>query len=187
VGARDNFEQIVDFFPEIREVVSEHDKAVDLVTERCEQLQRTLTQSRDLQETYQRATSPDSLKKIAEDFGIAGQYETPNSILKKLFGAYPESDHLNLLAQLIINNTGDLPAYFTSAPLWNRKKDEFSALLNCPGVRGSYRSLLKAGDSLAQWVAHLIRVLRETRLELSIKHDVPYVDLKEDNFEGVGS
>src|SRR5438034_3412025 len=32
-----------------------------------------------------------------------------------------------LLAQYIINNTGELPSYYTAAQLWNRDRDELLA------------------------------------------------------------
>ncbi len=133
-----------------------------LLTDKCEQLQRSLEQSPELLRIYQRATSQEALS----DMGAS---------LREIFGAYPPEDHVALLAQYIVNNTGNLPEYHTTARLWNKYRDEFLAILSHRSVRLHANVTVKAGESLLRSVRFFVRVLKETRLKLSLEHDVPYV------------
>lgn len=160
--ARDNLEQLIEFYPDIKKAVEEHDKKVPLLLEKCKQLHQVIEESRELREIYERGASPESLSEM----GLT---------LVDLFGAYPQLDHLALLAQYIVNNTGDLPAYYSPARLWNKYRSEFIAILDHPAIRSDREATIKAGDALLRSVERLIRLLKEMRLQLSLEHDVPYV------------
>lgn len=159
---RDNLEQITEDYSDIRALVDEHDHNVEQLSECCKRLHEVIVQSQDLLGLYERATSPDSLSRLG-----AG--------LPELFGAYPRETHLGLLAQYIVNNTGQLPEYYSPSRLWNFYRDEFIGLLDRPSIRKQQEKTVKAGDILSRSVERLLHELKVKRHRLSREHDVPYV------------
>lgn len=158
--ARPNLELFAQLNPEIAQLLEKHDKAVDKLSQACAELQTALQGCSRLRELYLKFTSPKSLA-------------TVRRTLADLFGAYPQSQHLSLLAQYIVNNTPDLPDYYYTAPLWNKYRRIFLALLSRPSVRSRSKAVNAAGLELLRQVDRLILLLRTTRLRLSLKYDVP--------------
>ena len=163
--ARDNFDQVVRFYPAVKSAANVHDNAVASLSDSCRELQDVLESSPELMGVYKRVTMAKSLAALGY------------SSLEEVFGAYPVSDHLALLAQYIVNNTVVLPYYDYSARLWNKFREEFLAILEAPAVRAQRLARDRAGQKLGSSVKTLLRLLEETRLELSLEHDVPYVTL----------
>jgi hypothetical protein len=158
--ARPNLELFSQMNPEIAVLLEKHDKAVDKLSQSCAELQTALQNSSRLRELYLKFTSQKSLA-------------TMHRTLADLFGAYPQSQHLSLLAQYIVNNTPDLPDYYYTAPLWNKYRRIFLALLSSPSVRSRSNAVNAAGAELLRYVNRLILLLRTKRLRLSLKYDVP--------------
>lgn len=159
---RDNLEHFLGFYAKIGKAVRTHDDGVSLLTKKCAALQLAIENISALRTIYGKASSPESLSKLGRT-------------LEQLFGAYPPDDHLKLLAQYIVNNSPDLPDYYYTAPLWNNHRDEFLSILNTPLARRHSEETANAGESLQRNVTLLHRLLTETRLQLSLEHDVPYV------------
>lgn len=157
---KDNLDQILDCYPGLRALVEEHDKNVLRLRHRCQQLQEEVQSSDGLRDVYQKVTSAQSLA-------------TLNASLNDLFGAYPPEEHLALLAQYIVNNTGELPTHYSPSRIWNRYRDQFIEVLETSDLRRAKEAVIKAGQSLLRSVERLIRTLRERRLELSSEYDVP--------------
>jgi hypothetical protein len=162
ITARPNLEQFLKLSPTTKAYIRLHDGSVSRLLEKCKELHDVIEKSPDLRRVYQQATSPQSLSKL----GVTN---------RDLFGAYPESDQLALLAQYIVNNVGDLGFYDSLAPLWNAYRKEFLGILSRPGVQPRSEATFKAGETLLRNTGILIRWLEETRLRLSLKHDVPIV------------
>jgi hypothetical protein len=162
IGARDNLEQFLQLHSAVNLWAQKHDQQVALLSQRCEELQRKLQHSPQLLRIYERTTSPEALSEMGGS-------------LREIFGAYPPQDHLALLAQYIVNNTGTLPEYHTTGRLWNKHKDEFLAVLRDRPIVLQAGATTKTGEGLLKTVGLLFRVLKETRLKLSLEHDVPYV------------
>lgn len=160
--ARDNLEQFVGFYPGVGTLMDAHDNKVAVLGQRCGRLQEALQDSPDLRRLYEQVTSPASLTEIG-------------TTLENVFGAYPVSDHVALLAQYIVNNTGDLPDYYYTAPLWNKHRGRFLAILKQRSILMHSLVTDKAGADLLKSVRLLYRVLKEKRLKLSLEYDVPYV------------
>lgn len=158
---RGNAEQFFAFYPEAKRAIDEHNKAVDALTLACQHLQEALTKSAELQKVYQQTTSSDSLAEL----GVK---------LSDLFGSYPVANHLALLAQSIINNAGEVLPYYSTAPLWNRYRKEFMAVLEPPPIRAAYENVLKKGKELRGKTDRCSALLKEIRLDLSLEHDQPY-------------
>lgn len=158
----ENLEQFLALYPDVKQAVEDHDNTISLLLEECQQLHRAVEESTALHSLYQKVASPESLAKLRVD-------------LKDLFGAYPPSRHLSLLAQYIVNKTGDLPSYYSTASLWNKYKEEFLAILDRSPIRDQHDKTGKTGHALLRSARHLASELENIRLELSLKHDVPYV------------
>jgi len=160
--ARANLEQFEELHPDIKREMSVHDKFVLVLGQNCQHLHKALVTSADLQDLFLHVTSEESLRNIGRD-------------LQDLFGAYPKAEYRDLLAEYIVNNAGELPSYYSTAPLWNQHRSKFLSILDRPSVRDLGAATLQTGKALMRATDGLSRLLKEIRLRLSLKHDVPYV------------
>ncbi|MBI4610114.1 MAG: hypothetical protein HY726_14030 [Candidatus Rokubacteria bacterium] len=142
--------------------MEDHDRKLALLLEKCKGLHSEIENSPELHELYRRVTTQECLSEIG-------------ATLTDLFGAYPESDHLALLAQHVVNNTNDLPGYYSTARLWNKYKGEFMAVVSRSSMKGHHQATIKAGEEVLRSVNRLLGVLKEKRQQLSLEYDVPYV------------
>lgn len=183
VDAWPNLEQFLTFHNEIKHHVHRHDEAVRLLTEACAKCHKALANSSELAAAYHEAVSPESVARLREKHPLRrGAVEielSVNSQIAEYFGAYPEGDHLALLAQYVLNGTADLPDYFAIAPLWNEYRGVFLAVLDAAGIRPAYDEVVHKGKELKGINDVLMRELKESRLKLSLEHDVPYVTAQE--------
>lgn len=167
----DNLEQFTEFYPGIKVLMDEHDNKVDELSTACENLHRVLADSPLLLDLYRKLTSPDSLAKLGPRY----PYPRNEVTIQDLFGSMPERMHLEFLAEYILNNTDELPGYYTPSRFWNTYRDEFMSLLNKPVIRDHYKKVVEAGESLLKTTNDLIDSLKKTRSELSLEYDMPYV------------
>jgi hypothetical protein len=160
--ARANLEQFEELHPGIKRERDAHDKLVLALVQNCQHLHKVLVTSADLQDLFLHATSEDSLRNIGLN-------------LRDLFGSYPEPEYRDLLAEYIVNNAGELPSYYSIAPLWNQHRSKFLSILDRPTVRDLWAATIQTGKALMRETDRLSRLLKEIRLRLSLEHDVPYV------------
>jgi hypothetical protein len=92
-----------------------------------------------------------------------------------LFGAYPTPLHLNVLAEDIVNGAGILPNYFTTAPLWNKYRNDLLQIREAPGIHSHWENCCKAGANLQITVDQLVNRLKLIRQDLSLEYDLPLV------------
>jgi hypothetical protein len=95
--------------------------------------------------------------------------------MQEIFGGYVPEERYGLIAQYIVNNTGELPAYFGTSKFWNRYRSTLIRVLDEPEIRPRHESLLQAGQHLGSLTEGLLLRLRDLRRVLSLDHDVPYV------------
>ena len=69
--------------------------------------------------------------------------------MREIFGAYPETDRYNLIAQDVVNNSGDQSRHYSTATFWNRNREEMLPSLSFPNVRERYASTNQMGEHLA--------------------------------------
>jgi hypothetical protein len=161
--AWDNLKQFAVLNPAARKAIDLHDARVLPLAEQCRQFHEAVRAEQSLLDLYRRTTSPESLSEL----NVRDTHY--------LFGGYPEADHLDVLAEYIVNNTGELPLSYGPAPLWNKHKAEFLKLRDHPAVQGRCESTAAAGEALLKSVNRLIRLLEEKRLQLSLDYDQPYI------------
>ncbi len=161
--ARDNLEQVRELNPFTARVMDLHDRGVAELSARCERLYEAIRKSKDLLEMYREVTSAESLAEL-------------DTSMPDLFGAYPQRDHLAILAEHVVNRSGTLPPYYSIAPLWNRHKNRLLGLLRASSAirfhdaaaNAAGKKLLRDSERLEDW-------LSKTRMRMSLDHDVPYV------------
>lgn len=157
-----NMEQFVNVYPDYKNKFEIYDELVQELTSQCDALHTSITKSSKLLEIYQRTTSSDELLKLDRN-------------IITLFGAYPQEDHLNLIAQYIVNNIDYLPYYYYPAPYWNRYRDEFMTVLGESNIQKLYAITIEVGENLEKFIEDLLRDLKTHREKLSFEYDVPIV------------
>jgi hypothetical protein len=182
-NAQANLEQFLGFYEPVKKSVDEHDRLVAALTEACRKLHGSLVNRSPLPRLYRELTSERSLRSALEKHGRAhrppGQNWTQENLLSEIFGGYPPSDHLAVLAQFaqyIANHTGDLADHMTTAPFWNEYRERLLTTLQSPEVRRQYAATTSVGSRLMKTSGALSNELQEIRLKLSIEYDVPYVE-----------
>jgi hypothetical protein len=125
-------------------------------------LQRTILDSGELEKIFVRLTTPENLAKLGK------------SLDDMFLGGY-KPEYLGWIAQEVINHTGNLPSYVGHYPLWNAHRQEFMEVANNEEVKGAEILVDRAGEKLLKTVERLIKLLKETRDQLSIDYDVPLV------------
>lgn len=163
--AWDNRDQLFACFPPARRKcladMQEHDRRVAALTSACRDFHKALVTSRELADVYHRAKSNGDIPL------------QPGLDFDHLFGAYPAEKHLDVLAEEIVNGTRSVPAYYATAPLWNRYGDDFLRIRESPGLRKKWEVVRRTGAQLAESVDGLSKALRDVRQELSMEYDVP--------------
>jgi hypothetical protein len=162
---RDNLELFGELYPAGQKYFDTHDKGVGQLVMGCSECHAEVKASRTFIEIYERVINPAALI----DIGIEN--------VSTVFGAYPVENHLDVLAEQVVNNTGSLPAYYPISRLWNRYREEFLNVLAEPAVRVSYDKVLKAGQEIRVNTLPLLTYLKQRRLELSLKYGEPYAAL----------
>jgi hypothetical protein len=142
-----------------------HDEQLENLCDICREFHRALISSKELQGLY---------KRISKDGTIPIE---PGRDFNSLFGAYRPDRHLDVLAEDIVNGTGRLPEYYSTAPLWNLYREDFLGIRETADIRPHWEASRKAGRALNQTVLELTESLRRIREELSLQHDVPPVEL----------
>ncbi|MCP5119999.1 MAG: hypothetical protein GY953_55075 [bacterium] len=160
--AQANLDQFLGFHPACQEPIEEHDRRLEILSGKCRRVREALRASPGLQQTYEASLS-----------GLALPSEDD---VRGLFGAYPHEEHLDVLAELIVNNTDRLPSYYTTAPLWNQYATDFLELREADEIRPVWQALEVAGANLAQIVSELIDALNSARGSLSLQYDVPIAE-----------
>ncbi len=144
-----------------------HDDRVESLRVAVAELETTIVASPVYLQKFDSITSPESLE--------AKGLTSPTQV----FGAYPKPVWPRLLAQYIINSSGDLQDHYTTAKLWNVHRPELLALLHTEGVLGSYGRVLDHAEALIEQNVFLLGRLGDLRLELSLRFDQPFVNLSD--------
>jgi hypothetical protein len=162
VDARPNWEQFEQLHPQVGRIGEIHDRKVDALSQESGRLHGALVANVAYRDLVVRITSPESLRELGQD-------------RQDVFGAYPESDWPDLIAEYVVNNTRELPSYYTTARLWNGHREQLLDLLDRQPLRGHRDVVTKVGEELRRATSKLSAALQDIRLDLSLTCDVPYV------------
>ena len=151
-----NLEQIVAVYPSMKKHIQAHDIKLKLLGEKCALLHIALTKkSQNLQLIYQCISSDESLKEPG---------------LYRMFGSSNQEDHIDLIAEYIVNQKGELPYYHSISPLWNKYRNEFLAILEKEPLLSKKKALIETSDDFLLKTQELIRFLDDKRMDLSFRY-----------------
>ncbi len=159
-----NLEQIIQMNVELSANLEAHDAGVENLRGAVASLYDALASNREFVQLCDSLLTADSLR----DLGIRE--------VSEIFGAYPPSDRYNLIAQYVVNSTGDLPQHYSTAKFWNRNREIFvQCLTHLPNVREQFPSTIQVAEYLSGISRTLCSQLKNLRQELSLRYDVPIV------------
>jgi hypothetical protein len=158
-----NLDQICHLNPAIAANVDSHDAAVSALLNAVAALHKGLATAKTFKDLCGALWDPNTLVAI-------GLHDA-----QEIFGAYGPEDLYDDIAQHIVNNSGELPAYYTTGKFWNRNREMLLGALDLPEIRPLYESVLEAGRHLTRASRTLLQQLKDLRLMLSLEHDIPYV------------
>ena len=162
--AEANLEQLLHLNVALAANAETHDAAVESLLSSVSALHGALVANQNFVDHCKSLMSPEKLLEA----GIKDLHE--------IFGAYPASDQFKLIAQNVVNKTGRLPSHYSTAKFWNLNREGLLRSLTLPGVREHYASTVQIGEHLASVSMTLLNQLKDLRLDLSLRHDVPYVE-----------
>lgn len=162
--AEANLEQILQLNVELAANAEAHDAGVGTLLSSVRSLFETLAASQQFIDLCGSLMAPEKLLEM----GIHDMHE--------IFGAYPASDRFKLIAQNVVNQMSQLPARYSTAKFWNLNREKLLESLALPDVRERYASTVQVGQHLVSVSTTLVNQLKEIRLDLSLRYDVPYVE-----------
>ncbi len=157
----DNLEQLITFYPNVEDLIERHDQEESELEDACRALHEALSTSSAIKEAYGKAKQDDALTE---------QGTAVNSVLHG-----SDDQHLDLLAQYIVNNAEELPNYYVHSSVWNKYRSEFLSSLEDPAISPLRNAAVQAGEKLLGTVNELSALLKEIRSRLSLQFDVPFV------------
>jgi len=160
---RANIEQVLQLDVVLAANIQNHDDAVERLRDTVVALHQALVTSREFKTLCDSHLKSEDLREL----GVSN--------VREIFGAYPEADRYNLIAQDVVNNSGEQSRHYSTANFWNRNREALLQSLGFPNVREHYSSTNQMGERLASVSRTLLNQLREARQELSLRYDVPYM------------
>jgi hypothetical protein len=171
-----NLEQFLEFHPDVAELIDKHGKEAILVSEAMETLFEALIEQRvSLDKVYQEILSPASCEELFQKLSQKGvPSSSEEDITRAVFGSFGIEHNYKILANNIINRSGELTDEIMVAPLWNLHREKLLAIL----LRQPYCRMDDKINctrlQLRRTLGDLIALLKEKRRELAIKFGEPY-------------
>ncbi len=156
-----NLEQILQANAELNLGIEEHDKTVEKLRSAVVSIHDALVYNREFIALGESLLRPESLATM----GIME--------MDAIFGAYSEDDRLKIIAQYVVNGTGDLPPHYSTAKFWNHTRAAFSDIATRDGVDSYVKKAEVFAESLSAVGKSLLLDLKQLRQDLSYRHDVP--------------
>ena len=162
VPASDNLEQFLSFFPGLKRLIKEHDRGAERLLETCSAFHTAIVKSPGFCRVFD-SVEADAPTTLGTEFSSH-------------FGAYSaREDFAGILAEYLVNNISNLPDHYSTSRLWNTFCDRFIPVVAMPELAPCRQATESAGQDLFDIVARLTRELKQTRSELSLEFDVPFV------------
>jgi hypothetical protein len=160
---RANLEQFAGFFPEVKDLLERHDRCVSELNSACVTLHEAILSDPVFLEVFTNVEA-----EAQSVFGVE---------FASHFGALSDRESFaGLLAEYLVNNLGDLPAYYSTARLWNRFRGRFAPVMTAPQIDSLRLETDKRGQELLDAATQLADAFRSKRLELSQELDVPVAE-----------
>jgi hypothetical protein len=160
--ARENLEQFLSFYPEVGDLIGEHDRRERRLRQDCAAYLQAILESHQFRQIFQ-SVEGEASETLGRDFS-------------SYFGAYSsETDFMASLAEYLVNNVTTLPNHYSAADLWNHYGDRFREIVSAPELAVLADATAQSGQTLLEAVNDLTASFKSTRSSLSLEFDVPYV------------
>lgn len=161
--AQENLAQARSLVPELNSLVTRHDDGVRDLVAACQCVEHKLLLNQEFLARFNQVRS----MAISEGPGL----------WDSSFGAYrtPEQQQ-ELLLQHIINDRSELPSQYQVAPVWNTHRQALLAIRNEEAIAPLFERVSDAREELGQAASSLRDYLRELRMSLALKHDLPFAE-----------
>jgi hypothetical protein len=156
-----NLDQILELDAVPTANLRSHDEVANRLENMVLALHRSLTANTQFTNLCDSLLAPESLHSL----GIES--------VDEIFGAYPEPDRYNLIAQYVVNNSGELSSHYSTARFWNQNREVLLRSLSLPNVYDRYMSTLQIGQHLESVSQTLVKQLKAGRQDLSLRYDLP--------------
>ena len=157
---QDLFDQFLKFYPLLKEEVDWHDQQFFALFFNCRDLQQLINKNDRFRELYRQAKADNT-----ESF----QGQPLNSV----FNSYSEDEHCDILAQYIVNKSGELPPHNTYRVVWNKYREQLLSILDIPEICEKNQLVEQAGERLLKSACRFSNLLKEIRDHLSLKFGEP--------------
>lgn len=158
--AKYSLEDFVEHYPEVQEGMSLYDQRRANLKAACQCLQKAIMGKKQFYDLYEKAK--------ADDSKIAGR------TISSDFEGFKETEHLESLAESIVNRRHKEALDYTFRRPWNQYYDELLALRSLPDIKPESERLDNTGVELLEKVRDLIKLLVATGKDLVKKHDVSF-------------
>jgi hypothetical protein len=159
-SAADSLEHFAQYHPDIQAKISLYDQRVGELATACQRLHNALRRSEPLRRLYERAKMDDSV--------VLGQPVSGD------FSTFTETDHLDSLAESIVNRRHKESFEYTFRRAWSQYYDELLALRDLPDFRPASEHVDRAGEELLQTVRELIDLLVRAGRNLADNHEASF-------------
>lgn len=150
-----NFDQFKRFNPETKKCIKDHDDKLKILGERVGKYYDYLV------------ILPKYIEEINKIFSLLTKEENDDPSQK------PEI--LNLFAQYIVNNAGELPSLYSRYKTWNLHKDKLAALKERSGILEHVEEVDSAGEDFMKSIISLEKILDKKRTNWADQFKIPVV------------
>jgi hypothetical protein len=170
-----NLEQFSDFYPDVKGLVSRHDKEVVEADLALEELYEKLLDGPSLRTAYETATSPERLAITTEILRKRGDPAMiPTNIIQAVFGSFGVEHNHSILAQHIVRRSPDQSEHESFAAIWNPNREDLMSILDRQPYHCYEDKIVRRRQILLRTVGELIEMLKAKQRELAIKFGEPY-------------
>jgi hypothetical protein len=171
-----NAEQFFEFYPEIRDILRTHDKALSNLESALKELSDWLVGGTGFETVYTNSTSPASLAALRDLFPQeVSKFDTDIKFVTAMFGYPARERHFQVIADLLINATEPATDRKLFSHFWKRHARFFTSTVR---EFATYKKLFAQAESrFAEFsvaVERLYGALTEKRRELATRHGEPY-------------
>lgn len=158
--AKDSLEHFAEHYPDVRMMMSLYDQQREELSAACGRLQKALIDSEGLRVLYECAKADNSV--------VSGE------AINSAFKSYTEMDHLETLAESIVNRRHKESYSYVYRYAWSKYWNVLLALRFLPDISAESERVDRAGEALLETVQSFILLLVATGKRLAERHDVSF-------------
>ena len=156
-----NLEQCTAYFNNVSISIDEHNSALSVFRESCNNLFHLLKDSKQFKDLYFQ-----KVKEFLHNYPGIDDYKAND--LK-------QENNLKFIAEYIINRKGNLDTGYILSPIWNLNMEYFFALLESEELNVSYQNFKEDKKKFAMIVDKISKELKTLRNNLSMQYGEPIV------------